>query len=476
MNQDLTTSNSESSKPSFDDENLEFDNHRGYDGDSKIESLKNKIMEDEKIVKISIISAIVIFVFAIFLMKSEKNMTIQENFTKKEIAKKIKNDKNQTDFKNHENFPIRELFVPSGSWNPLDLMLVVENEKGSVLAINGRTHTPIGRVKKMGSKVHTQVASPDGNFSYFIARNGWLTKIDLRTLEPIAFLKVGEKSRGTALTDDGKIVAVGNYEPKNVVLVDAETFKIVKKIELSAMEDGKMTNSRAGALVEFGDKIFIALKDLAAVWMIDTSEDGMPVKNRWTIGGKDDEVHDGYITPDGKYFILAMQRSNQVWVLDLNSMKPIAKVKTGIEPHTGTGAQWGNTTFVPALGEGIITAIDTKTWKTKARIKLNFPGMFIRSYSDPKYPYIWADTFLGDEIYVIDGKKLKIVKTITPMKNKLSIHPEFTRDGKFVYISVWKGDKIHVYDSLTFELVKTIDATTPTGIFSIGSRIEEPGI
>jgi protein NirF len=73
---------------------------------------------------------------------------------------------------------------------------------------------------------------------YIISRDGWLHKINLSTLEPEIHVRVGTNSRGTALTDDGKYLAVGNYEPHNIVVVDADTMKTVKTIDASGTVDG----------------------------------------------------------------------------------------------------------------------------------------------------------------------------------------------------------------------------------------------
>lgn len=378
--------------------------------------------------------------------------------------------------------PTRELFMEEGSWNTLDMMIVMERDNKSLLAIDGATHKPIGRVKDIGKQVHTQVFSPDGKFTYHISRDGWLTKIDLHTLKPVGFVRVGEDSRGTAITDSGKYVAIGNYEPKQVVIIDAESLAIVTKIELLDTRDGTITHSRAGAVVENGEKFIVSLKDGRSVWVIDTTKRGMPVSNYfWDLGKKGDVLHDGYLTPDGKFYLTAVQGSDVAWVLDTEKMKPIAEVKTGKTPHTGPGATWGNYTFVPALGEGVLTAIDMRTWTVAAYIKTAGAGLFTRSYhKNPSYPYIWVDTAFGaegqDEIDVIDGNTLKVVKKLVPMAGKRAVHPEFTRNGKYVYVAVWTGNKVFVYDANTFEVVATIDAITPTGISNVGMRIEEPGL
>ena len=167
-------------------------------------------------------------------------------------------------------------------------------------------------------------------------------------------------------------------------------------------------------------------------------------------------------------------------MLDLTTMKPIAEVETGETPHTGPGAAWGDYIYVPALGEGLITVIDTKTWKPAKYIKTGGPGLFVRSYGkDPSYPYVWADTAFGDhkdEIYVIDARVNEIVKTIIPVKGESSWHPEFTYNGSFVYVVSQSANEVEVYDAHTFELVERIKSDTPSAISNVGLRIEEPGL
>lgn len=383
--------------------------------------------------------------------------------------------------KNETLKPYRELYVDEGSWNPRELMLVVEKDAEKLLAIDGTTHKIVGRVNDVGFQPHTSVYSSDAKYMYIISRDGWLTKIDLTTLEPVVSVQVGENSRGTAITDNDKYVAIGNYEPGNLVILDAVSMEILKTIPLTMEKDGKQIESRAGAVVEDGNRIVVALKDGTSVWAIDTDQPGFPVTHKFSdIGEGKPALHDGFLTPDGSYYIVASQGSKTAWVLDLATMKPIAEVETGETPHTGPGAAWGKYIYVPALGEGLITVIDTTTWKPAKYIKTGGPGLFVRSYSkDPTYPYVWADTAFGDrkdEIYVIDARVNDIVKTIIPVKGESSWHPEFTYSGKFVYVVSQSANEVEVYDAYTFDIVKRIKSDTPSAISNVGLRIEEPGL
>ncbi len=385
-------------------------------------------------------------------------------------------------FKKNETLkPYRELYVDEGSWNPRELMLVVEKDAEKLLAIDGTTHKVVGRIHDVGFQPHTSVFSSDAKYMYIISRDGWLTKIDLTTLEPVSSVSVGENSRGTAITDNDKYVAVGNYDPGNLVILDADSMKILKIIPLVVEEGGKQVESRAGAVVEDGNRIIVALKDTTSVWAIDTDQPGFPVAHTFAgIGGGKPALHDAFLTPDGSYYIVASQGSKTAWVLDLATMKPVAEVETGETPHTGPGASWGTNIYVPSLGEGLITVIDTMTWKAAKHIKTGGPGLFVRSYSkDPTYPYVWADTAFGDykdEIYVIDARINEIIKTIIPVKGESSWHPEFTYNGKFVYVVSPSADEVEVYDAYTFEIVRRIKSDMPSAISNVGLRIEEPGL
>ena len=383
--------------------------------------------------------------------------------------------------KNKTLKPYRELYVDEGSWNPRELMLVVEKDAENILAIDGTTHKIVGRVNDVGFQPHTSVYSSDAKYMYIISRDGWLTKIDLTTLKPVVSVLVGKNSRGTAITDNDKYVAIGNYEPGNLVILDAVSMEILKNIPLTMEKDGKQIESRAGAVVEDGNRIIVALKDGTSVWAIDTDQPGFPVTHKFSdIGEGKPALHDAFLTPNGSHYIVASQGSKMVWILDVATMKPVAEVQTGETPHTGPGAAWGKYIYIPSLGEGLITVIDMTTWKPVKYIKTGGPGLFVRSYSkDPLYPYVWADTAFGDrkdEIYVIDARINEIVKTIIPVKGEGSWHPEFTYDGKFVYVVSQTANEVEVYDAHTFEIVKRVKSDTPSAISNVGLRIEELGL
>ena len=366
-------------------------------------------------------------------------------------------------------------------WDPQNLMVVVEKDAEKVLFIDGTTHELVGRIHGVGYQPHTSVYTHDARFMFIIARDGWLTKIDLKTLEPVKSVKVGINSRGTALTDSGKYLVVGNYEPGNAVVIDPETLEVLKSIPTKGSLNGAEVESRVGAVVEDGELVILALKDLNSVWVIDTSKPDFPITHQFSdIGNNQTPLHDAFLTPDGRFYLVASMGSNTVWVLDTDTWTPVGEIPAGNTPHTGPGATWGPYVYVPSLGEGLIFVIDSRTWKEAARIKTSGPGLFVRSYAkDPSYPYVWADTAFGehhDEIYVIDAASHTIKETLIPVPGESSWHPEFTYDGKFVYVVSQTGNEVTIYDAHNLQVVKRIESLTPSAISNVGLRIEEPGL
>ena len=79
-----------------------------------------------------------------------------------------------------------------------------------------------------------------------------------------------------------------------------------------------------------------------------------------------------------------------------------------------------------------------------------------------------------NEIYVINKETFSVTHVITD--GIQTLHPEFTSDGSYVYISDWKDDVVRVYNGNTFDLVAEVNGvTTPTGIFNTARRYETLG-
>jgi len=62
------------------------------------------------------------------------------------------------------------------------------------------------------------------------------------------------------------------------------------------------------------------------------------------------------------------------------------------------------------------------------------------------------------------------------MPGKTAAHVEFTRDGRYLLLSIWATDgALIVYDSNTLAEIKRIPMNKPSGKYNVGNKIEFAG-
>ncbi|MDP7001798.1 MAG: cytochrome D1 domain-containing protein, partial [Candidatus Poseidoniaceae archaeon] len=366
---------------------------------------------------------------------------------------------------------------PNGipQWNNSDLMLIIEREAERIAFVDTTTDEIVGRISGLGFQPHTAVFDEDSEYGYLISRGGWLSKIQLDDLTVPNYVKVGVSSRGTALSSDGNWVIATNYEPSSFMIVNTSTMEIAMEYQLPIRwENGESQFSRAAAALDTANGyIFVAMKDLGEIWVIDSLE------HRWgdspfpvvkifhEQGGM---LHDAFITPDSQYYILASQTSHHMSIIDAKNLTEVGLVEVGLKPHPGPGAVWGKYIFTPSIGEGKLNIINSETWENEFALPIGGPALFTRTFEfgDPssdveweknhsnlQYPYVWWDTVLSSdveqnkEVYVLDASKLylsnasneSIASSVWTLKDDdcegRTLHPEFSHDGSKVYVSCW---------------------------------------
>ena len=109
-----------------------------------------------------------------------------------------------------------------------DMGLIVERATGSVLLVDQSEHAALTRIEGLGDLSHASlVYSSDERFAYVFGRDGGLTKVDIVERKIANRVVQAGNSIGGAISDDGKLVAVSNYEPGGVRIFDADTLALV---------------------------------------------------------------------------------------------------------------------------------------------------------------------------------------------------------------------------------------------------------
>lgn len=372
--------------------------------------------------------------------------------------------------------------APTHDGNLDNLLLVTEREARSIAVFDGDTHRLLGHIAA-SYRAHGYAFDPTSDrWAYNVGRDGWLFKIDLYTLQAVARVRVGLDSRGLAISDDGRYVIVGNYIPASAVILDAKTLEPLKVIHTDGTDpDGNFVRSRVAITSDVapslvGPYFLIGLKEAGQVWRIDFSQPDFPIERVENVGRI---LHDGFLSPDNTRFYVASQKDNWMAVIDVASMTLVDRIPTGKVPHPGSGATWeeDGTVYGATVhaGEGKVTIWDLSNNRIVAEIPTGGPGLFIRTHLEN--PYIWADSVFAEQpnrIYIIDRRTFELVHVIE--EGIQTLHPEFTADGRYVYVSDWQGNVVRVYDGLTFEKVAEIGGVvTPTGIFNTERRLETLG-
>lgn len=376
--------------------------------------------------------------------------------------------------------------------DPLNLFVVVESGDHHVSILDGDALEPIHRFKSRYALHGGPKYSPDGRYVYFASRDGWVSKFDLYSLELVVETRAGINTRNLAISGDGRFVAVANYLPHTLVLLDAEDLSVEQVVEIRGSD---AVSSRVSAVYDAPPRqsFIVALKDLPEIWEIQYSEDpvhhgpvhdyrveGVPEQTeRFPIRRirLDDYLDDFFFDPEYEHLIGAARNAKDGQVVNLHVGRKIADVALSGLPHLGSGITWdfGGTPVVatPNLKEGVVSVIDMTSWRTIRRIPTLGPGFFMRSHENTSYA--WVDVFFGpnrDAVHVIDKRTLEVVQTLRPEPGKTAAHVEFTRDGRYALLSIWDMDgAIVVYDAQTLEEVKRLPMKKPSGKYNVYNKI-----
>ena len=385
----------------------------------------------------------------------------------------------------------------------MNLFIVVETGDHHVTVLDGDKLEPIHRFPSRYALHGGPKFTPDGRYVFFASRDGWITKFDIWNLKVVAEIRAGINTRNVAVSGDGKYLAVANYLPHTLVLLDADLNLL--KIHQVLNKDRK-ESSRVSAVYDAAPRqsFVAALKDVPEVWEIsyNPQADDIPVGMVHDFQYKEGAFIPGFLNPrrsflseplDDFFFTQnyselmgSSREAGKGQVVNLDVRKKIADLKLPGMPHLGSGITWNYrppqgaqdrmVMATPNLKEGLITVIDMKDWSTLKTIPTLGPGFFMRSHENT--PYAWTDSMMSkakDTLQVIDKRTLEKVAEIRTDPGKTLAHVEFTRDGKFVLASLWErkadGGALIVFDAASFKEVKRIPMDKPVGKYNLYNKI-----
>lgn len=363
-----------------------------------------------------------------------------------------------------------------------DLGLVIERASASVQIIETSGMTELGRIDGLGDLSHASaVFSRDQRYAYIFGRDGGLTKVDLLRQRVEKRIIQGGNSIGGAISQDGRLIAVSNYQPGGVKVFDAQTLAQLAAIPATPLAGGK--RSRVVGLVDApGQRFVFSLFDTGEIWSADFSQSNTPQITRFR--GIGEQPYDALITADGRYYMAGLFGEDGMAQLDLwhpeHGVKRVladygrgqAKLPVYKMPHLEGWAVADNQAFVPAVGHHQVLVMDARSWQQTAAIDVAGQPIFVTARPDGRQLWVNFAYPDNDRVQVIDTETHKVVADLRPGPGVL--HMEFTGRGEQLWLSVRDGEQVQVWDPYRMTLLKTLPALSPSGIF-FSSRAQKMG-
>jgi protein NirF len=346
-----------------------------------------------------------------------------------------------------------------------DLGVIVERASGSILIVDQSERAAIGRIEGLGDLSHASVVfSPDERFAYVFGRDGGLTKVDIVAREIAGRIVQAGNSIGGAISDDGTLIAVANYEPGGVNIFDADTLAPVAAIPAG----GKALGLEDAP----GRRFVFSVWETGETRIVDLSG---PEPQVATLTGIGINPYDALVTDDGRTYIAGLFGEDGLTAIDLWAELPVPRRilpgygRGAVEmpvykmPHLEGWAKAGDQIVLPAVHHHEVLWIDARSLEETGRTATH--GQPVFAMARPGGRQVWVNFAHpdNDTVQVIDAVSHEVVHEMQP--GPAVLHMEFTARGTEAWVSVRDADKVVVYDAATYAPLAEIPAQSPSGIF-----------
>lgn len=357
-----------------------------------------------------------------------------------------------------------------------DLGVVVERASGTVQIVrHGAKPESLATIDGLGDLSHATVSfSRDQRYAYVFGRDGGLTKIDIPRARIVKRVIQGGNSIGGAVSQDGSLIAVGNYEPGGLRVFDADTLDPVLSLTGPALADDPSRHSRAVGVADApGQKFIFSLFDTGEIWTVDLADTSQPVVTKYTDIGR--QPYDGMITSEGRYYMAGLFGEDGLAQLDL--WHPEKGVRRILEhygrqgeklpvykmPHLEGWAVAGSKILIPGVGDHKVLVLNNRDWHHDGTIPVLGQPIFIMVRPDARQAWVNFAYPDNSKVQVIDIESQTVTDTLDIGPGVL--HMEFTPKGEQLWLSVRDADELQVWDPYALKKLATLPARAPSGIF-----------
>jgi protein NirF len=326
---------------------------------------------------------------------------------------------------------------------------VVEREREALFSIeNGKEKI----INELGNLNHATMKFK-GNFGYLLARDGFVSKIDTKTNSLVKKVKIGKSGIGITFIND--LIAVVNYAPNSVVILDLD-LNMVTTIE---------TNSRNVGIKTYKNLLVFSLMDLNQIWVLDSSKKFEIIKKFENVGNL---PFDALIKEDR--YVVGFFNEAAVGILNLSEMnyKKIAlKDKENNlvykVPHFGYWGVVDNRAIVPIVAEKKLLVLDLKNLNPISEIKLNGNPVFATLSPDKSELVVNYSGDYENYISIVDIKTNEVKRNIEIGKRVM--HVRYSQKSDNLYLTSYFDNSLKIIDSKKWNVLASYKVATPSGIF-----------
>jgi YVTN family beta-propeller protein len=293
--------------------------------------------------------------------------------------------------------------------------------------------------------------------------SGTVSVIDPATDKVVQVIEGIEVPRWIDFSPDGRRVYITGEGEEVINVVDQKTGKIIKKIPLSG-------HPNMVSATKDGGRVLVCIRSApGAVDVVDTTS--LTLKKSIPVKGP---LHDGYVTPDGKYAVVGSISGKIVTVIDLQTEEIAWEVKMGdgVRPMAIEANPDGSTRriFVQLSRLRGFAVVDFATHQVVDRIKFpDEPKWYESEFADldaahgievaPDGKTLWVNSTSIRTVFAYSLPDLKLLGQARVGRSPGWI--TFTPDSKKVYVSV--EGALSVVDAKTIKEVARIQMGDSSG-------------
>lgn len=270
------------------------------------------------------------------------------------------------------------------------------------------------------------------------AYSGTISVVDHEAREVVEIVDVADRtSHGIAAHPNGQYLYTGDAKDGNIYVISTEDFEVVETIDVGTSAhgidihpSGRHLYVSGGSVNTRGDVVVVDLETYEVVKRIATDGAG----------------HINF-SPDGAYAFVSNVDLDRIAVIDTAALEQLTNVPVGAGPNEAVASPDGSLVYTANVRDDSVSVVATDRWEVVDRIPAGEGTHGIDVSPDGKF--VWTSNRASNDITVIDAETREVVETIPAWEsvNHLSITP----DGSVVYVTSTESGSVLLVDSRTFE-------------------------